>query len=170
MKLKSTALTIQNRTFTWGAQTYIMGILNVTPDSFSGDGLLAADSPTATLDGIDVASVIKNTLEMGRDFVSLGADILDVGGESTRPGSEPVGVEDELRLVIPVIKAIAGELESPPCKLPTTGKNLCSKVFSSRNSRGVKSSMILIASKRLVSSRSRLLSYSLKGLTRMALP
>ena len=111
MKLKSTALILQNRTLTWGTQTYIMGILNVTSDSFSGDGLLAAESPTATLDRIDVASVINKTLEMGRDFVSLGADILDVGGESTRPGSEPVSGEDEMRLVIPVIKAIAGDLD-----------------------------------------------------------
>jgi dihydropteroate synthase len=111
MKLKSTALKLQNRTLAWGAQTYIMGILNVTPDSFSGDGLLTAESPTATLDRIEVASVINKTLEVGRDFVSLGADILDVGGESTRPGSEPVSVKDELRIVIPVIKAIAGDLD-----------------------------------------------------------
>jgi dihydropteroate synthase len=111
MKLKSTALKLQNRTLTWDTQTYIMGILNVTPDSFSGDGLLAAESPTATLDRIDVARVISKTLEVGCDFVSHGADILDVGGESTRPGSEPVGIEDELRLVIPVIKAIAGDLD-----------------------------------------------------------
>jgi len=111
MKLKSTALKLQNRTLTWGVQTYIMGVLNVTPDSFSGDGLLAAESPTATLDRIDVTSVIHKTLEMGRNFVSLGADILDVGGESTRPGSEPVSGEDELRFVIPVIKALAGGLD-----------------------------------------------------------
>lgn len=111
MKLKSTALTIQNRTLTWGSQTYIMGILNVTPDSFSGDGLLAAESPTATLDRIDVAGIVNKTLKMGRDFVSFGADILDVGGESTRPGSEPVSGEDELRFVIPVIKAIAADLD-----------------------------------------------------------
>jgi dihydropteroate synthase len=111
MKLKSTALTIQNRTLIWGAQTYIMGILNVTPDSFSGDGLLVAESPTATLDRIDVASVVNKALEMGREFVSLGADILDVGGESTRPGSESVSEEDELRFVIPVIEALAADLD-----------------------------------------------------------
>ena len=111
MKLKSTALTIQNRTLTWGAQTYIMGILNITLDSFSGDGLLAAESPTTTLNRIDVANVVNKTLEMGRNFVSLGADILDVGGESTRPGSEPISVEDEQRFVIPVIKSLAAELD-----------------------------------------------------------
>jgi dihydropteroate synthase len=111
MKLKSTALTLQNRTLTWGAQTYIMGILNVTSDSFSGDGLLAGESPTSTLDRIDVSSVINKSLEMGRNFASHGANILDVGGESTRPGSEPVSGEDELRLVIPVIKALATDLD-----------------------------------------------------------
>ncbi|MGB8253121.1 MAG: dihydropteroate synthase [Anaerolineaceae bacterium] len=81
--------------FSWGKRTYIMGIINVTPDSFSGDGLLKQ------------ADIAKSALEQARQFVSAGADILDIGGESTRPGSEPVGEEEELRRVLPVIHAIA---------------------------------------------------------------
>ena len=66
-----------------------MGILNVTPDSFSGDGLLAH------ADGLAAA------LEQARRFVAAGVDFLDVGGESTRPGSEPTGTEDERQRVHP---------------------------------------------------------------------
>src|SRR5512138_3492277 len=90
------SLTIGQRTFTWGSQTYVMGILNITPDSFSGDGILAADDP------------LHIAVEAARSFVEAGAAILDVGGESTRPGAEPVGAEEELRRVIPVIEALAG--------------------------------------------------------------
>jgi dihydropteroate synthase len=89
------ALTINNQTLTWGARTYVMGILNVTPDSFSGDGLM-------TQDNILVASLAR-----ARQFVEAGADILDIGGESTRPGSAPVSAEEELARVLPIIQAIA---------------------------------------------------------------
>jgi dihydropteroate synthase len=68
-----------------------MGIINVTPDSFSGDGL---------------ASDADRAIEQARRFVEEGADILDIGGESSRPGAEPVSVEDELRRVLPVIEAL----------------------------------------------------------------
>ena len=80
----------------WGSRTFVMGILNVTPDSFSGDGLI--DTPR---DPVEAA------LARARRFVEAGADILDVGGESTRPGADPVGVEAELARVIPVIRALA---------------------------------------------------------------
>jgi dihydropteroate synthase len=80
----------------WGKRTFIMGILNVTPDSFSGDGLLQADPVTAAL-------------EQARRFVAAGADILDIGGESTRPGAQLVDEAEELRRVIPVIRALAEE-------------------------------------------------------------
>jgi dihydropteroate synthase len=94
-------LTIANHTFAWGSRTYLMGILNITPDSFSGDGLAAgADSVSAAL-------------AQAQRFAAAGADILDVGGESTRPGAAPVSVEDERQRVIPVIKAIAAELDIP---------------------------------------------------------
>jgi len=74
-----------------------MGILNLTPDSFSGDGLLAHEH------GIDAA------LQQAGRFVAAGVDFLDVGGESTRPGSEPLSAEDERQRVIPVIQALRRE-------------------------------------------------------------
>ena len=96
------SLTINHHTLTWGARTYIMGILNVTPDSFSGDGLLAESGRE-----IDVDSILAKA----RGFVAQGADILDVGGESTRPGSQPVDAAEEMRRVLPVIRRLAGELD-----------------------------------------------------------
>jgi len=89
------SLTIGNFTFDWESRTYVMGILNVTPDSFSGDGLIAKG------DALEVS------LEQARRFVEAGVAVLDVGGESTRPGSEPVTVDEERRRVIPVIKELA---------------------------------------------------------------
>jgi dihydropteroate synthase len=76
-----------------------MGIINATPDSFSGDGLL------------DSEKTVEAALAQARRFVAEGAHILDIGGESTRPGSQPVSSETELSRVIPVIEAIAKELE-----------------------------------------------------------
>lgn len=77
-----------------------MGIINVTPDSFSGDGLLGADAVSAS-----VAQAVQ--------FVAEGVDILDVGGESTRPGSRPVTDEVELARVLPVIKAVRDAVDVP---------------------------------------------------------
>ncbi len=85
--------------FEWGARTYVMGILNVTPDSFSGDGL-----------GADDARTVGRALAQAAEFMESGADILDIGGESTRPGAAPLGAKDEKRRVLPVIEAIAKEL------------------------------------------------------------
>ena len=85
---------IGNHTFDWGARTYVMGILNITPDSFSGDGILA--SPRGNQSGTEQAA----------NFLSLGTDILDVGGESTRPGSAPVSAQTEAERVIPIIKEL----------------------------------------------------------------
>ncbi len=85
--------------FDWGARTYVMGILNVTPDSFSGDGL-HGDDPGA----------VDRALAQAADFAEAGADILDVGGESTRPGATPLSAEEEKRRVLPVIEAITREL------------------------------------------------------------
>jgi len=79
----------------WGSRTYVMGILNVTPDSFSGDGLLK---------GVDA---VQAALELARSFTAAGADILDVGGESTRPGAQLVTEEEELERVVPVVEALA---------------------------------------------------------------
>jgi dihydropteroate synthase len=89
-------LKINAQTLNWGERTYIMGILNATPDSFSGDGLYAQNA--------------EDALARARAFVAEGADILDVGGESTRPGSAPIDAEEEMRRVIPVIRTIAEHL------------------------------------------------------------
>jgi dihydropteroate synthase/2-amino-4-hydroxy-6-hydroxymethyldihydropteridine diphosphokinase len=78
----------------WGRQTYVMGILNVTPDSFSGDGLLKK------------ADWLAAVIDRGRAMLAAGAHILDVGGESTRPGSDVVLVDDELGRVVPAIRAL----------------------------------------------------------------
>jgi dihydropteroate synthase len=88
-------LSISNHLFEWGARTYVMGILNVTPDSFSGDGLLAR------------GDALRLSLEQAEHFLQAGADILDVGGESTRPGSQPVSAAEEIERVVPVIRALA---------------------------------------------------------------
>mgnify|MGYP003979030821 FL=1 len=95
------SLTINEHLFEWGKRTYIMGILNITPDSFSGDGLNNGN------DSISAA------LKQAKIFIETGADILDIGGESTRPGSKAVGAEEEINRVIPIIKAISSEFDVP---------------------------------------------------------
>ena len=86
-----------NMEFRWGQRTYVMGIVNVDPDSFSGDGLRDAESAIA----------------QGKRFAAEGADIIDVGGESTRPGFKPISIDEELGRVMPVIERLAGELSVP---------------------------------------------------------
>ncbi len=103
------ATRIGTRTFRWGERTFVMGILNVTPDSFSGDGLLAAP-------GDPIAAAV----ERARTMVADGADILDVGGESTRPGHEPVGEAEEAGRVVPVVRALAAALPDVPLSIDTT--------------------------------------------------
>jgi dihydropteroate synthase len=93
--------------FVWGSRTYVMGILNVTPDSFSGDGLI---SSVGTL---DEGLLISKTLEQARQFAAAGCDILDVGGESTRPGAQPVGLEEEMKRVVPVVRALISDSPLP---------------------------------------------------------
>jgi len=101
-------LTIANRTFKWGSRTFLMGILNITPDSFSGDGLIGnADVP----DEWSESEIVQVALIQARRFIEAGADILDVGGESTRPGSQALPAEIELQRVLPVIHALATELD-----------------------------------------------------------
>lgn len=89
-------LEVKERKIDFSSKTYIMGILNVTLDSFTDGG-----------EFFDQEKAIAHALEM----VKEGADIIDLGGESTRPGAKPVETEEELRRVIPVIKAIAKETE-----------------------------------------------------------
>lgn len=87
--------------FDWGSRTFVMGIVNVTPDSFSGDGILSErDWLTAVV-------------AQANSFVAEGADILDVGGESTRPGSTPVTAQEELARIVPAVRAINNELDIP---------------------------------------------------------
>ena len=94
---------IGGSTFEWGSRTYVMGVINATPDSFSGDG---------------VGSNVEAALAQARLFEQEGADIIDVGGESTRPpsiyaGSEPVTADRELERVLPTIRAITQETDVP---------------------------------------------------------
>ena len=99
--MKSDSLQVGNFTFKWGSKTYVMGILNITPDSFSGDGLIP---PLPSGEGRGEGK--SPALEQAKQFLKNGADILDIGGESTRPGSQPVTAEEELARVIPVIQDI----------------------------------------------------------------
>ena len=92
--------------FNWGERTYVMGVVNVTPDSFSGDGVLSVIG--------DVQSAIDQALRMEDE----GADIIDIGGESTRPASiypdaQPVSDDDEISRVIPVIEGLISRLNIP---------------------------------------------------------
>lgn len=82
----------------WGKRTYVMGIINVTPDSFSGDGL-----------GSNVASAVEQALR----FQDEGADFLDIGAESTRPGAAPITAEEELDRLMPSLEAIASKVSVP---------------------------------------------------------
>jgi len=106
------SLTIGSHTLAWGERTYVMGILNITPDSFSGDGLLTSPSSPPTSAGERSGGREgggDGALNQARRFLAAGADLLDIGGESTRPGSQPVDAEEEQRRVLPVIRAIASE-------------------------------------------------------------
>lgn len=89
---------IGNKDFELGKRTYIMGILNVTPDSFSDGGKF---------------NDIDKAVEHAREMIDAGADILDIGGESTRPSYTPLGEEEEIRRVVPIIEAIASEFHVP---------------------------------------------------------
>jgi len=92
--MKSPSLKIGSFTFNWSSRTYVMGILNVTPDSFSGDGIISK------------GDVVNAAVEQARGFLASGADILDVGGESTRPGSAPVNADEEMERVVPIIRTL----------------------------------------------------------------
>jgi dihydropteroate synthase len=103
MTNSSRELVIGGRTFSWGSRTYVMGVLNVTPDSFSGDGT-----------GTDVQRAVDQALRFEDD----GADIIDIGGESSRPVSvykdaHPVSDDEEVFRAIPVIEALTGRLSIP---------------------------------------------------------
>ncbi|HZD55305.1 MAG TPA: dihydropteroate synthase [Anaerolineales bacterium] len=102
-------LIVKDHTLEWDQRTYVMGILNVTPDSFSGDGLLEGGG-LPSVPSVESHS-LSRSLEQARRFVEAGVDILDVGGESTRPGSQPISAREEIERVVPVIRAIAQRFE-----------------------------------------------------------
>jgi dihydropteroate synthase len=89
--------------FSWGTRCYVMGILNISPDSFSGDGVSDTDHAVA----------------QARRFADAGADIIDVGGESTRPDARPLDVAAEIARVVPVIAAMRAALPDMPISVDT---------------------------------------------------
>ena len=95
---KKFQLKLPSRTLVLGDRTLVMGVLNVTPDSFSDGGKF-----------FDVDAAVARALEIER----AGADILDVGGESTRPSSEGISASEEMRRVIPVLEKLRGKLKIP---------------------------------------------------------
>jgi dihydropteroate synthase len=99
------ALEIAGRKVRLGERTLVMGVVNVTPDSFSDGGRY-----------LDSRRAVEHGLELARQ----GADWIDVGGESTRPGSKPVPAEEELRRVLPVIQALSKKLRGVPISIDTT--------------------------------------------------
>ena len=102
------------RTFNWGERTYLMGILNVTPDSFSDGGEF---------------NNVETALTQARDMIDNGVDIIDIGGESTRPNAEAVTVEAELQRVIPVIQQLRQE-SSIPISIDTTKATVAKKAIA----------------------------------------
>lgn len=93
---------IRDQLWTWDRKTYIMGILNITPDSFSGDGLWVPGQHAA-----------QHAVAQAHRFVAEGADCLDVGGLSTRPGHTLIPVEEEMARVVPIIRALAQAVKVP---------------------------------------------------------
>ncbi|MDQ2817942.1 MAG: dihydropteroate synthase [Candidatus Eremiobacteraeota bacterium] len=95
---KSRLLHLRGKKFAWGQRTYLMGIINATPDSFSGDGL-----------NCDAGAAV----ERAHRFAHAGCDIIDIGGESTRPGHTAVPDVEEQRRVLPVLKAVRAAVDMP---------------------------------------------------------
>jgi len=95
-KRKNFRITYGGKTLALGLKTHVMGVLNVTPDSFSDGGAY-----------LDPAAALERGLQMAKE----GADVIDVGGESTRPGAEPVAAEEELRRVLPVVRELRKALD-----------------------------------------------------------
>jgi dihydropteroate synthase len=100
---------VRGRDFVFGSRTYVMGIINVTPDSFSGDGLMQHD-----------ARCIELARRQARAMASAGADLLDIGGESTRPGHASISVVEELDRVVGIVRAIREALPTMPLSIDTS--------------------------------------------------
>ncbi|HEU5228790.1 MAG TPA: dihydropteroate synthase [Ktedonobacteraceae bacterium] len=91
-----------NHRLEWGQRTYVMGIVNVTPDSFSGDGL--------AIDTSSEENLVQRAIFLAQKFVAEGATLIDVGGESTRPNAAPISAEHEMARVLPVIRSLREQL------------------------------------------------------------
>lgn len=98
------ALEARGTTLAWGARTYVMGIVNVTPDSFSGDG----------------RTLVADAIAVAQRHVDEGADLIDAGGESTRPGHAPVDEKTELARVLPVVRVLRERFARMPISIDTT--------------------------------------------------
>ncbi len=99
----SLTLSLRKNFLNFGAKTRIMGAINLTPDSFSGDGLYSVKS----------GNYPELALEKARQMLKDGADIIDLGGESSRPGAKSISVKEELRRVLPVVKKLAKNIKAP---------------------------------------------------------
>ena len=98
VKSRKFELSLGNKILNLSSRTHLMGVLNVTPDSFSDGGMFFKP---------------KRAIERALMMAEEGSDIIDVGGESTRPGSEPISKEEELKRVLPVIKQVVKEIDIP---------------------------------------------------------
>jgi dihydropteroate synthase len=105
---------LRDRTFDWGTRTHLMGILNVTPDSFSDGGEFAS---------------LETALIQAREMIAHGVDIIDIGGESARPHAEPVCLEQELQRVMPIIEQLRQE-SSIPISIDTTKAVVAQKAIA----------------------------------------
>ena len=104
------SLEVNHHILTWGERTYVMGILNITPDSFSGDGLLEDPSSQSKIEESQIMPV-EIAIQQAGEFVAAGVDILDIGGESTRPGAAPIAFNEEIDRVVPIISALSHEFD-----------------------------------------------------------
>ena len=91
-------LHLRGRTYAWGTRTMLMGIINTTPDSFSGDG---------------TAGNVNAAVRLAVDFANAGVDFIDMGGESTRPGHVPISEREELQRVVPAVAAVRAAVDVP---------------------------------------------------------
>lgn len=107
-------LKIRDRNFNWGERTYLMGILNITPDSFSDGG---------EFDNLESA------LEQACNMIAHGVDIIDIGGESTRPNAPKIAVEEELERVIPIIRKLRQE-STIPISIDTTKATIAKQAIA----------------------------------------
>ena len=103
-------LRIGPHNFVWGSRTFVMGVVNVTPDSFSGDGLLASGA----------SDLVARAVAQARQMAAEGADIVDIGGQSTRPGHSEIDEATERERIVPVIRAVRMAMPEMPISVDTT--------------------------------------------------